>query len=348
MSEIDLLRRIEALEKKVEELETTINTIGMIEKSERISEFLRQRKRNQSLVSLVNSMSDEEIVISSTESEHTQKLEKEREHLESHIKEALVRENTVTNQAAENEQLFSIVNYRSYVEITGYNGFNANTIVIPSRIKEKPVIKIGDNAFKNSPCKHIVISDSVIEIGNNAFSDSKNLQSVQLGSRTKTIGDWAFSRCTELKAIDLPESLLQIGSYCFSNSGIERIVIPSSLQTIPNGCFSDCSRLRELIISEGVLYVEKNVFGFSSLHKTSLTDIVFPKSLKVINIELFGSSSNRNCKLVFLGNNTDWKCNSSFNFARHTVYCAFGSRILQSSRQFGCEVHPLSEYLENR
>ena len=39
MSEMDLLRRIEALEKKVEELETTINTIGMIEKSERISEY---------------------------------------------------------------------------------------------------------------------------------------------------------------------------------------------------------------------------------------------------------------------------------------------------------------------
>ena len=344
MSEMDLLRRIEALEKKVEELETTINTIGMIEKSERISEYLRKRKRNQSLVSLVNSMSDEEIVISSTESEHTQKLEKEREHLESHIKEALVRENTVTNQAAENEQLFSIVDYRSGVEIIGYNGFNANTIVIPSRIKGKPVVMIGDNAFKNSPCKHIIIPDSVIAIGNHAFSDSKNLQSVRLGSRIEIIGKWAFSWCTELKAIDLPESLSHLGSYCFSNSGIEKIVIPSSLQTIPNGCFSDCSRLRELIISEGVLYVEKNVFGFSSLHKTSLTNIVFPKSMKVVNIELFGSSSNQNCKLVFLGSKTDWKSDSNYNYAKHIVYCPFGSKILQSSRQLGCEVHPLSEY----
>ena len=206
------------------------------------------------------------------------------------------------------------------------------------------IVKIGNGAFRNTAVEKVTFPASLQEIGNNAFSDSKSLQSVQLGSRTKTIGDWAFSRCTELKASDLPESLLQIGSYCFSNSGIERIVIPSSLQTIPNGCFSDCSRLCELIISEGVLYVEKNVFGFSSLHKTSLTNIVFPKSMKVVNIELFGSSSNQNCKLVFLGSKTDWKSDSNYNYAKHIVYCPFGSKILQSSRQLGCEVHPLSEY----
>lgn len=31
----------------------------------------------------------------------------------------------------------------------------------------------------------------------------------------------------------------------------------------------------------------------------------------------------------------------------HIVYCAFGSKILQSSRQCGFEVHPLFEYFEN-
>ena len=96
MSEIDLLRRIEALEKKVEELETTINTIGMIEKSERISEYLRNRQRNQSLISLVNSMSDEEIVISGAESENTKRLAEERKYLEKRIKESITRENTKT------------------------------------------------------------------------------------------------------------------------------------------------------------------------------------------------------------------------------------------------------------
>ena len=63
MSEMDLLKRIEALENKVAELENTLNTIGMMEKSERITEYLQNRRRNQSLVSLVNSMSDEEVVI---------------------------------------------------------------------------------------------------------------------------------------------------------------------------------------------------------------------------------------------------------------------------------------------
>ena len=131
MSEMELLKRIEALESKVADLETALNTISMIDKSERISDYLKNRQRSQSLVSLVNSMTDEEIVISSAESEKTKRLEEERNRLERQIKEAIARENTVTNQSAENEQLFSIVNYPSYVEITGYNGFNAKTIVVP-------------------------------------------------------------------------------------------------------------------------------------------------------------------------------------------------------------------------
>ena len=47
MSEMDLLKRIEALESKVSELENTLNTIGMMEKSERITEYLQNRRRNQ-------------------------------------------------------------------------------------------------------------------------------------------------------------------------------------------------------------------------------------------------------------------------------------------------------------
>ena len=33
---------------------------------------------------------------------------------------------------------------------------------------------------------------------------------------------------------------------------------------------------------------------------------------------------------------------------RIIVYCKIGSQMLQSSRQLGCNVHPLSEYYDNR
>ena len=348
MSEMELLKRIEALESKVADLETALNTISMMDKSERISEFLRKRQRSQSLVSLVNSMSDEELVISSAESEKTKRLEEERNRLEKQIKEAVARENTFANQHAENEQLFSIVNYPSYIEITGYNGFNAKTIVIPSTIKGKPVTKIGDSAFKNTPCEHIVIPDSVTEIGANAFSDSKALKSIEISKQIRLIGKYAFSGCLALKTVILSETLSQMGMCCFYRSGIEKIIIPGSLQTIPYGCFSSCRRLSEIIISEGVRAIEKNAFEGDFRDKNQLKVIIIPKSMVTVNYELYGSFSNKDCKLVFLGDYTDWKNDSSINLARHVVYCAFGSKILQSSRQLGCEVHPLSEYFENR
>ena len=89
MSEIDILKRIETLENKVAELENTLNTIGMMEKSERITEYLQNRRRNQSLVSLVNSMSDEEIVISHQEAENEKRMAEEQKRLEQKIKEAI-------------------------------------------------------------------------------------------------------------------------------------------------------------------------------------------------------------------------------------------------------------------
>ena len=348
MSEMELLKRIEALESKVADLETALNTISMIDKSERISDYLKNRQRSQSLVSLVNSMTDEEIVISSAESEKTKRLEEERNRLERQIKEAIARENTVTNQSAENEQLFSIVNYPSYVEITGYNGFNAKTIVVPPKINGKTVLKIGDSAFKNTSCEHIVLPELVTEIGDNAFSESKQLKSIELGNQIRVIGKYAFSGCLALKNIVLPEALSQIGMCCFYRSGIEKIIIPGSLQIIPYGCFSSCSKLREIIISEGVKTIEKNVFAGDFRNKNQLHEIIIPKSMVTVNFELYGSFSNKDCKLVFLGEYTDWKTDNSITLARHIVYCTFGSKILQSSRQLGCEVHPLSEYFENK
>ena len=47
MSEMELLKRIEELEKKNLALEETISTIELMEKSERISDFLNDRKLEQ-------------------------------------------------------------------------------------------------------------------------------------------------------------------------------------------------------------------------------------------------------------------------------------------------------------
>ena len=134
MSEIDILKRIETLENKVAELENTLNTIGMMEKSERITEYLQNRRRNQSLVSLVNSMSDEEIVFGSQEIENTKRLVDEQKKIELQIRASIENERQNINKSANDESLFNTERNGQEITITGYNGFNDHTIIIPSTI----------------------------------------------------------------------------------------------------------------------------------------------------------------------------------------------------------------------
>ena len=343
MSEMDLLKRIEELEKRVADLENALNTISMIDKSDRIADYLKKRQRSQRFISLVSAMTDEELGIRDSEGENEKRLADERKRLEKQIQAAIESEKNAVPESIESEDLFSVSDYSYGVEITGYKGFNPNTIVVPSTIKGKTVIRIGDKAFSNISCQSVVLPDTVKEIGKYAFSDSKNFQSVRLGKMVKSIGAWAFYGCKKLKSINLPDRIKQLGNFCFDSSGIEKIIIPGSVHTIPSHCFSDCSRLREIVISEGVTSV-----GNKAFEKCSINEIIFPQSMSIVDVELFGTLIGvGKCKLVFLGNNTDWEYDG-YCFEKHIVYCAFGSKILQSSRRLGFEVHPISEYFDDK
>lgn len=348
MSEIDILKRIEALENKVAELENTLNTIGMMEKSERITEYLQNRRRNQSLVSLVNSMSDEEIVISHQEAENEKRMAEEQKRLEQKIKEAIDNDkNNSSYQKDESENSFSYIfnPMENGLTITSYNGFNTDTLVIPSSIKELEVTAIGEAAFKNNDFKRIVIPNSVTSIRKDAFKGCINLSVVELGQKVYSLEDHAFAGCESLKSIKFPSSLCNLGKGCFSQSGIEKVIIPPTIKTIPFQCFSLCYSLKEVVISEGVNLIDS--YAFNGCNK--LTALIIPKSMKHISPCLFGDLHIPKCDLVFLGMETQWRTDiigiDHFPYTEKLiVFCASGSLILQSSRQNGCEVHSLSEY----
>lgn len=346
MSEMDLLKRIEALENKVAELENILNTISLMEKSERITEFLQNRRRNQSLVSLFNSMSDEEIVFGSQEIENTKRMAEEQKKLEIQIRTSIENERQNIDTSVNDESLFNTGRNGQEITITRYNGFNDHTIIIPSAINGVKVTKIGSDVFKNMTCEHVVIPDSVTSIGSSAFSGCVKLKSVVIGSGVLSIEDYAFSGCKALQNVSLPENLIELGRSCFSWSGIMRIVIPSSVKTIPEYCFSYCQNLKEVVIPEGITSIENGAFEDCN----QLADLIIPDSVSVVNNDLISL----NCNLVFLGTDTRWLdesfSNRRFYYGRKKckIFCRLGSAILQPARQSCCEVHPLSEYYKNR
>jgi hypothetical protein len=74
--------------------------------------------------------------------------------------------------------------------ITGYSG-DSKDVVIPAKIKGKPVTSIGESAFNNKELTSVTIPDGITSIGNSAFA-SNQLTSVTIPDGVTSIGDSAF------------------------------------------------------------------------------------------------------------------------------------------------------------
>lgn len=366
MSEMDLQKRINELEKQIEEYKRVIETISMMEKSERISKYLNNWKTNSKLLSLINSVNDEPIDFLSVQEENAIRFEQERIKLEEQISWALKQTLHTDNTETIDAEVFLTKEHESYVEIIGFAGFDSDLIVTPSTINKKPVKVIGNNAFQKTKSQRIVISEPVTTIGKNAFQKAEcesiilpnslkriedeafwgcdRLVNVVMSSNIVSIGKRAFEQCINLKTINLPETLTELGEECFYDSGLERIVLPGSINQIPPSCFFKCRKLKDVILKDGILEIEYDAFT-----KTDISEIVIPKSVKQVNNKLLDCSfvaNGKTIKLVFLGRETTL-IKSTLRTSHIAIYCDVGSEILSEARRMGYEVHPLSEYISS-
>lgn len=106
------------------------------------------------------------------------------------------------------------------------------------------ITKIDDHAFQSSGLESIVIPDSVTSLGSEAtFYGCDELKSVTLGKSLTKIPNMAFFSCGRLKTITIPNNINTIESEAFRYSGLESIVIPSSVTTMGTGVFRECESL---------------------------------------------------------------------------------------------------------
>lgn len=101
------------------------------------------------------------------------------------------------------------------VTITAYLGADEN-VTVPQTINGKPVIAIGDSAFRNcAGIKTVSIPEGVVSIESNAFSNCVNLEKISLAESVTTIGEKAFFGCNVLNRVELTRSVTSIGDYAF-------------------------------------------------------------------------------------------------------------------------------------
>ena len=119
--------------------------------------------------------------------------------------------NQIENEAVSSEKLdFEYVKEGNGITITKYNG-KQTTVIIPNKIEQLPVLKIGENAFTDTKVKSVTLPASCTEVEWFAFYGCYALSTLYLSSSVNNIGYGAFDGCSKALTI-----------YCESNSYAEK------------------------------------------------------------------------------------------------------------------------------
>ena len=191
-----------------------------------------------------------------------------------------------------------ISNYRvTEIGFDAFSGSSLSEVVLPSTLT-----KIDEYAFYGTRITDLYIPDSVTEIGvrafgnltysNNkpstltkvslpaqinsaarAFQGQENLKEVVFRGNWKTIPDEMFSD-TGLEKLVIPEGVTEIGSGAFAGSSLKEVVLPSTLTKIGDRAFSG-TKLTSITLPTSVTDIGRRAFGDID----SLTSIVIPKNL---------------------------------------------------------------------
>ena len=57
----------------------------------------------------------------------------------------------------------------------------------------------------------------------------EQIQNIVLNEGVTHIGNYAFLSCNKVKTVSIPDSVKSIGRYCFERSGLEEIIVPSTV-----------------------------------------------------------------------------------------------------------------------
>jgi len=208
------------------------------------------------------------------------------------------------------------------------------------------VVSIANGAFVMSFLSGITFSDTVLTIGDGAFSESKQLESVDLGNGIAQVGDGAFFGCSMLTEIALPASLTTLGQaafwYCAGltnlsvhasnhvftsidgilfNADVTELIqyppskegnaytVPSSVTRLGYGAMSLASNLISIVMSSNVVSIRKSVFSRCS----GLQSITIPDSVTTLGDSVFFECINLTSVVIgesvsAIGDYAFWKC----------------------------------------
>ena len=164
------------------------------------------------------------------------------------------------------------------------NAFKNNTklkeVILPSTLKS-----IGISAFEGTSLSKIELPSSLTYIGENAFANIMTLTEVTLPKSVETASH-AFYGDINLKKVIFEDGIVTIPSGVLYNTGLEEIVLPSSVKTIGSYAFSNNKSLEKINLLDGVRQIEEGAFSGDS----KLSVVELPETLTEISRYVFSDT----------------------------------------------------------
>ena len=153
-------------------------------------------------------------------------------------------------------------------EVSGIEATDTTELVIPAKVNNKDVTKIGDQAFRNcTSLTSVTIPAGVTSIGEYAFSGCTSLADIVIPDSVTSIGGHAFARCSNLKRVNISD----IAAWCnidFLPSYVGEVYFPQHTNPLGQGAllYLDGELVTNLVIPNDVQKVKKYAFyGCESL-----------------------------------------------------------------------------------
>ena len=81
-----------------------------------------------------------------------------------------------------------------------------------------------------------------------------------LNKKLKSIGNWCF-RDSPIKEINIPSTVTSIGSWGFKNTLITEVVIPKGVKKLEDNTFYECKNLTSVTLPEGLESIGECAFN---------------------------------------------------------------------------------------
>ena len=152
--------------------------------------------------------------------------------------------------------------------------------------------------------KNLTLTEGMTAIGNHAFYGCTSLETIRIPSTIEWSNTYAvkwgtssFEGCSNLKDIILPEGLEVMGARVFSETGVESVVIPSTIEKYNqvyidginlnhnyNLAFANCTNLSSVTLTDGLKSILKSPF----YNCPKLKRIAIPKSVTDMQFAFVG------------------------------------------------------------